>query len=126
MCEFPGSYWKPRYEGDIVLGAIVEDGFALAVGDVVFVLHADDVDDFAGLFDFGDGNFAQADEADFTLCLQALDGAEGVFNGDFGVDAMELPEVESVFFEPAKAHFYLLGEIFGAAYGKPAIWALAG
>ena len=124
--ELAGRDREPGDEGDVVLGAVVEDGFALAIGDVVLVLNADDIDDLAGLFDFGDGNFRETDEADLAGGLELLDGAEGVLDGDFGVDAVKLPEVKLRALEPAEAHFDLLGEVLGAAYGQPTIRTLAG
>ena len=106
--------------------AVFEDVFVGAVGEVVLVLDADDIDDFAGLFDFRDFDFAEADVADLALLLKVFDGTEGLFYWRLGVDAVKLPELDGVFFEDAEAQFDLLDEIFGAADGEPFVGALAG
>ena len=50
--------------------AVVDDVLVGAVADVVFVLHADDVDDLAGLLDLVGLHLAEADVADLALLLQ--------------------------------------------------------
>ncbi len=56
--ELAGGDGEPGDEGDGVLLAVLENVFVGAVGDVVLVLDADDVDDLAGVFDLGDFDFA--------------------------------------------------------------------
>ncbi len=68
----------------------------LAVAEVVLVLDADDVDDLAGLVDLVWFDLAEADVADLALLLELLDGSEGFLDGDLGVDAVELPEVDAL------------------------------
>jgi hypothetical protein len=109
-----------------VLLAVVDYFFVLAVAEVVEVLDADDVDDLAGFFDLGDLDLAEAYVTDLALFLEALDDSEGILDGDLGVDAVELPEVEALELEAAEAHLDLLVEVFGAGDGEPLVGALAG
>lgn len=113
--ELAGGYGVPGEEGDVVLGAVVEDGFVLALGEVVLVLDADDGEDAAGLLDLGDVDFREAYVADLAGLLEVPDHAERVFKGDLGVDAVELPEGKLLELEVAEAHLDLLAEVGGTA-----------
>ena len=124
--ELAGGDGKPGDEGELVFGAVVDDVLMLAVAEVVLVLNADDVDDLAGLVDLVGFDFAESDVADLALLLELLDGAERLFHGNLGVDAVELPEVDALEFEAAQAHLDLLDEVLRAADGEPFVWALAG
>ena len=124
--ELAGRDREPWDEGDIVLGAVVDDVFVGAVGEVVFVLDGDDVDDLARPVDLMRLHFAEADVADLALLLKLFDDSEGLFDGDFGVDSVELPEVDALELQEAKAHLDLLVEVLGTADGEPLVGALAG
>ena len=62
----------------------------------------------------------------FALLLRVAKGAEGVFEGDGRVDAVELVEVDAVHAEVAEGELELLLEVVGAAAGVGLGWALAG
>ena len=111
------AHGVPGEEGDGVLLAEVDGGFGGSVGEVVAVLDADDGDDLLGGFDLLPGDFGETDVADLALLLGVAEGSKGVFEGDRGIDAVELVEVDA--FEPkvAEGEFELLLEIVGAAAG---------
>ncbi len=75
LSELAGCHGKPRNECDVVLRAIVHDIFVLPVAEVVLILHADDVDYFAGLIDLVRFDFAQSNVANLSLLLQLFDCA---------------------------------------------------
>ena len=74
--QLAAGHGIPGQEGDAALFAPGECFFVAAVGERVAVLHADDGNDFLGLFDFGGRDFAEADVADFSLFLHLVERAE--------------------------------------------------
>ena len=96
------------------------------VGDVVLVLDAYDVADLAGLLNPWNFDFAEADMPDLALFLHLDNGAEGFFDRCFGVDAVQLPKVETLELEIAQAEFNLLGDVLRPADGQPLGRALTG
>ncbi len=61
---------------------------------------------------------------DFALFLKLFDGAERFVDWHFGIDAVELPEIEALYFQAAQAHFHLLRQVFRTATGA-IDWGLA-
>src|SRR5438105_9106317 len=71
--EFARCDREPRNKCETHALAVLQHLLALAVGDVVFVLHAYDVDNTARLFNLLDRNLAQTDETNLALLPQLLD-----------------------------------------------------
>ena len=109
-----------------MLLAELEEGFGFAVKEVVAVLDAGDGRDGLGFGELGGGDFGKADVADFAGVLGFGEGAEGVGEGNGGVDAVELVEGDAVEFEAAEGELDLLGEVVGTAEGLGFRGALAG
>ena len=106
-----------------MLFAVIQDGFALAGVDVVLVLHAYDVDEFADLLDLRDGNLTQAHETDLALRLQLLDRRKRLLDRHLRVDAVQLPEVQLVGLEMPETHLDLLLQVLRTAHDGPTIGA---
>src|ERR1700722_2017846 len=106
--ELASGDGEPGDERDFVFGAVLDDILVLAVADVVLVLDADDFDDLASPVDLVGLDLAEAYVPNFALLLELLDGSEGLFAGDLGVDAVQLPEIDAFELEAAEAHLYLL------------------
>jgi hypothetical protein len=104
----------------------LEEGFGFAVKEVVAVLDRRDGCDGLGFCQLGGGDFGEADVADLPGFLGVDEGAEGVGEGDGGVDAVELVEGDAVELEAAEGELDLLGEVVGAAEGFRFGGALAG
>src|SRR3984885_269619 len=102
--QFARCYWKPGDEAEFVLRAIFDDVFVLAVAEVVLILHADDLDYLSRLIDLVRLYLAQAYVADLALFLQLFDRAEGFLDRYPGVDAVQLPQVDSFQLQAAEAH----------------------
>ena len=102
---FAGVEGVPGEKGDVVLGAEVEGGLGLPFGEVVFVLDGGDGDCFLSPGDLVGGDFGEADVANFAGCLEVEKGAEGVFEGNGGVDAVELVEVDAIELETTEGEF---------------------
>ena len=113
--EVTGGDREPRDEGDVLGGRVVEDVLALPVGQVVEVLHADDVDDLARRLQLLDRDLGDADVADLALVLQLLERAELVGQRDLRVDAVQLEEVDPVDLQVPQRELDLLGQVGGAA-----------
>jgi hypothetical protein len=86
------GHGKPRNEGDSLGFAVLEDVVVGAVGQVVAVLDADDVDLAAGRLQLVDGDFGQAEVADLAFGLELGESAELVLERDGRVDAVQLQE----------------------------------
>ena len=80
---------------------------------------------FAGLLDLLHADLGQSDVPDFALLLQLRQCAEAFLHGHFGVDAMELVEVDALDLQQSQTHFHLLREVFGPTHGQPPVRPLA-
>ena len=118
--------WKPWDEREVVFFAILEGLFGFPLGDVVFVLHADDLYRLAGVLDFFGRDFGQPDMQDFSGLLQVGERSERFLGGNLGVDPVELVKIDAVEFQPPEAHFHALAEILRPAHGQPFVRSLAG
>jgi len=124
LCQLSRRYGKPGDESDVVLRAVVNDVFVAAVANIVLVLHADDVDDLASLFDLVRLNLAKTHVTDFALILKPFDCAERLLDGHLRIDAVKLPKVDSLQLQTTQAHLYLLDKIFGTSDRQPLIRSL--
>ena len=88
--------------------AIVEDVFVGPVGEVVFVLHADDVDDRARLGDLLDRHVGQSDVPDLALVAELPQRADRLRERHLRVDPVQLQQVDVVHPQPAQAQLGLL------------------
>src|ERR1700733_8164958 len=79
--EFTRGNREPRNESELVLLAVIHYVLTLARGEVVLVLHTDDLDDLARLLDLRHRHFAEADVANLSLLLQLLRNAERFLDG---------------------------------------------
>ena len=93
--EVAGGEREPRDEPDAVGLAVVEHGLALAVGQVVEVLHGGDRHDRPGRLDLLHRHLGQADVAHLALVDGVLQHAELLLAGHLRVDAVELPQVDA-------------------------------
>src|SRR5690606_24346919 len=109
--ELSGGQREARDKSDILALAEVEHGFTLACDEVIEVLDADDRKEFAGRFDLFDVDFAEADVPDEALALHVGDDAELFVAGHAAVDAMKLPQVDTLHVEAAQAHQDALAEV---------------
>src|ERR1700728_4340854 len=116
---------KPWYESKLVLLAILQDVLVLAVTYVIQVLHADDLDHLPSLVNLGGLYLTETDMADFALLLQFCNDLERLFDGDLGINAMQLPKVDHFRLQMTQAHFDLLGKILRSANRQPLVGALA-
>src|SRR5580692_5258464 len=121
--EFSGGQRKPRNEGDVIFLAIVQNIFGAAVGKAVAVLDADDGDNGLCVLNLLDADFGQADVFDLALRLEIFERAELIFRGNFGIDAMQLIEVDAVETETTQAAFASGAEVLGLSVFNPAIGA---
>ena len=98
----------------------------LPIGQIVLVLHADDVDDLARTVDLVRLYFAQSHMPDLALLLQLYDWGQRLLHRDLRVDAMQLPEGDRIGAQPSQAHLYLLLQILRPGDNCPSIRSLAG
>ena len=113
--------WEPGDEADTLLGAVVEQLFGLAVGQVVEVLDRNDVHDRLSVFQLFHGDFGQADVTDLALRLQVLEGTQRLLGGDFRIDPVELIEVNGISLQPPQAHLDALAQILGPTDRQPLV-----
>ena len=64
--------------------------------------------------------------ADFALLFQLHDWLKRLFDRDFRIDAVQLPQIDHVGLKQAEAFFYFLREVIGSPVGTPEVRALAG
>lgn len=88
---------------------MAQDIFRGAIGDVVAVMYADDRGDPAGFGELADGDFGQADMADFPLLLKEAQGTDLVSQRHDRIDPVQLVQVNAVHSQPAQAELGLLG-----------------
>ena len=69
VAQSVGGQWVPGDEGDVVLLAVLQDGFVLALGEAVLVLYRDYGNDAAGLFDLLDCDLGESYVTDLSLLL---------------------------------------------------------
>ena len=92
-----------------------------ALGQVVLVLHRDDVDDAAGALDLFHAHRGHADMADRAPLHVALDRAQALLQRRIGVDTVQVVEVDRLSAERAQA---LLDLRLERRRTRPAIAAL--
>ncbi len=124
--EFTGSHREPGNEGDIVILAVLQHRFMLAIEKIVAVLHTDDGNCLLCPLDLGHRNFGEPDVPDLAFLLCFLQSASALFNGHLRVDAMELIQIDSFHAEIAQAHLQFLPQIFGTSDWRPGVRALPG
>lgn len=124
--QLAASHGEPGDEADAVLGAVVEQGLGLALGQVVKVLDRDDVYQSLGVRQLVHGDFGQADVADLALGLQLFERPQRLLGGDLGVDAVELIKVDGVRLQAPQAHLDALADVLGPPDGQPLVRPLAG
>ena len=56
-----------------------------------------------------------------ALLLQPLDNAERLFHRDLGIDAVKLPQLDTLDLQSPQAHLHLLVKVFRPGHWKPAI-----
>jgi hypothetical protein len=121
-----GGHREPRDEAQVFPLGVLQDVLGTAVGQVVQVLHGDDVRDLPGFLDLLHGHLGQADVADLALLLQQEQLTDLVGQRDLGVDAVQLVEVDPLHAQVAQAQFGLLPQVLGAAERAPVVRARAG
>src|SRR6516162_5273795 len=110
-----GCHREPWYEGQLVFFAILQHILMLPVTQVVQVLHADDLDHFAGSVNLGWLYLTETNMADLALLLQLGDYAQRFFNGHLGINAVQLPEADNFRLEKTETHLDLLGQVLRPA-----------
>ena len=118
-----GGQRKPGDESDVFALAVVENGLGGTIEDAVTILDGDDRNDLAGVFDFLHGNFGQADVFYFSLLLQILQSAELILRWEFGIDAMELEEINALEAQAFQAALAGFAQMLGVAVHDPLIGA---
>ena len=103
--------------------AIVEHVFALAVGEIVEVLHGRRRGRAWRRLDLVDADFAEARMADDAVVDQLLDARELFVARDFRVDAVQLPEVDAARRRGASGCLCVCDQIFGPAERAPDVRA---
>ena len=103
-------------EADAELAAGGEDFvFWIAGPEGVFGLEGRDGMDLGGAAEGGGSGFGHAEVADFSGGDELGHGSKGVFNGDVGIDAVLVVEVDVVEVEAFEAGVAGLADVFGAA-----------
>src|SRR5208282_5742033 len=121
--EFSGGEREPGNEADVGALAVFEHVFGAAVGEAVAVLHGDHRNQFAGVVDLLDADLRKADVLDLALRLEILERGELIFGGNFGVDAVELVEVDAVETEASQAAVAGFAQVLGPAVFDPFVRA---
>src|SRR3984885_14835618 len=99
---------RPGDEADVILRAIVERRLAVAIDEVVAVLHRGDGEDLLGRLYVGDADFRQTRAADDLVLRRPL-----------RIEAMQLPQIDDLDAEPPAARMRLLDQIFRPADRYP-------
>src|ERR1700681_803183 len=94
--QFAGLQGEPGDEGDVLAVAVVEHLLPFTVGEVVAVLHGDDVEEPACPFDLLDCDFRETGVTDFPFALEVADRSELILFRYLRVDAMQLPEIDAI------------------------------
>src|SRR6185436_12386335 len=86
---------KPWDEADLVGGAICQHVLAVALDEVVAVLHRHDGKYPTSRLDVRHRDLAQSGVTDDAVIEKLTHGAELFVAGHLGIDAMKLPEIDS-------------------------------
>ena len=82
---------------------------------------------FLCCFDLGDGDFGQADVADFAVVAEVVEGTDLVLERNSEVDAVQVVEVDPVELQASQAHFDALAQVFGppdrCLIGSVLVWS---
>src|SRR5882757_3877394 len=116
---------KPGDEADLVGGAISQHILAVAVDEVVAILHCHHWKYATGSLDFCHRDLAQSRMEDDTLVQKLTHCAELFVARHAWVDAMKLPEIDPFNAEPFETALRLGDQIGGTSVGCPLVWALA-
>jgi len=117
--EPAGAEREPRDEADAVALAVREHVLAVAVDDIVAVLHGGDGEHLGRRLDVGDRHLAQAGEADDLVIDELADGGELLVARHLRVDAVELPQVDAFDAEIGAALLRLGDQVVGSAARHP-------
>ena len=123
--QVTGRQRKPRNKADVVLGAVIKHLFAGTIHQVVLVLHRGDVEVFRGGFDIVDRHLAQSGMCDHAIVDQRFDRGKLLIARHFGIDAMQLPQVDAFHAKVAQAFVCLLDQILGAPDRCPLVGSRA-
>src|SRR5205807_2572342 len=105
---------------------VVQDVLRLPGGEVVQVLHGDDLGDLAGGAQLLHRDLGDAYVADLALLLQLDEGTELVGQGHLRIDPVQLDEVDGVQPQVPQRHLDLLLEVGGPADRRPYARSLPG
>ena len=119
------SQRMPGNKANAVLVAMVEYPFALAIDQIVLILHCRDRQVFGGGLDIRDADFAQTDVPDQTFAAHRGDRFELFLARDLCIDAMQLPQIDLLDTQPMQTGQHALAQIFGASERRPTIRAVA-
>jgi hypothetical protein len=100
--------------------AVLQHGLGAAVREVVEVLNRGDRRDRPGRLDLGHEDLRQPDASDLARRLQFDQGAELVGEGDVGIDAVQLEELDALEAEQAEALLGLGLEVLRSSVALPA------
>src|SRR6266700_3819481 len=93
--EVSGREWKPRDKPDVFARAIIQDIFGIAVREIVLILHGRDGNDATRCFDLDDIDFRKANVPDLAFLLEISQHSKLIVSWNFGIDAMQLEQVDS-------------------------------
>jgi hypothetical protein len=91
LYEVARGEWIPRYEADAFPFTISKHVLAVAVDQIVAVLHGKYIEELRSRFDVGHGYFAQAGVTHQAFFDEENNGAELLLSQYLRIDAMKLP-----------------------------------
>ena len=109
----------PRDESDALRLADLQHRIGRAIGDVVAVLHGDDLGDPQGLVEFIRAEVRDADVADLALLLQAHELADRVFHRYRGIDRVQLVEIDPLELEAPQTRLARFTQMLRTAVRGP-------
>jgi len=108
---------KPWNETDAFLCAVFEHILGTSFDQVVQILYGGDGRQALHGLDLLNAYLRKANVADFPFILKRDQNADLVFEGNFGVNAVELEKFNAVEFEAATTPFPAFPDVFGPAVG---------
>jgi hypothetical protein len=118
--ELARRHRKPGDEAELVLLAVLQHVLVLAIAQVVQVLHADDRD---RLLRARSISATETSERPiwwiFPACCRAFSAPRDSSTGTWGIEAVQLIEIDPVGLQPPQAQLHALLEIFRPAHRRP-------
>jgi hypothetical protein len=79
------------------------------------ILHGDDGNDAPRCVDLGNVDFRKPNMPDLAFLLKISQHSKLIVGWNFGIDAMQLEQIDTLDAQPSQAHLAFLPQIFGSA-----------